>query len=211
MIYDISRTISTRIAVWPGDSPFQFEHNLELGKGDSINLTTITLSPHTGSHADAPYHYEANGLHPHQLPLNAFLGPATVVQTTKTDGPLYPEDFAHYHLENVERLLIHSHVSDLPDDAWPAEFPYLSIELIDWLAERNVVLIGLDSPSVDAFDSTELPCHHELYRRNIVNLEILNLKDVPDGDYELIALPLKMDHVCGAPVRAILRTLPTDR
>jgi arylformamidase len=211
MIYDISRTISTRIAVWPGDSPFHFQHNLRLEKGDSVNLTTMTLSPHTGTHADAYYHYEANGTHPAELPLHAYIGPATVVHVTAIDGPLTPGDFANFNLAQCERLLIGSHVSDLPDDVWPDQFPYLSVELIDWLAERKVVLIGLDSPSVDAFDSTKLPSHHAIYRHRMVNLENLCLKDVPADTYELIALPLKLDQVCGSPVRAILRPLVTGR
>jgi len=211
MIYDISRTISTRIAVWPGDQPFQFHHNLQLQKGDSVNLTTMTLSPHTGTHADAYYHYQADAAHPSNMPLHAFIGPAAVVHVTKTDGPLYPDDFAHYNPDTIGRLLIRSHVSNLPDDFWPEQFPYLSIELVDWLAERNVVLIGMDSPSVDALESTELPCHHALHQHDMVNLESLCLKEVPDGTYELIALPLKLDQVCGSPVRAILRSLPAGR
>ncbi|PJF21701.1 MAG: hypothetical protein CUN56_09760, partial [Phototrophicales bacterium] len=74
-----------------------------------------------------------------------------------------------------------------------------------WLHDLGVILIGLDSPSVDSFDSKDLSCHHALFQRGIVNLESLYLRDVPDGYYELIALPLKLDEVCGSPVRAILR------
>ena len=81
------------------------------------------------------------------------------------------------------------------------------MELVDWLAEMHYRLIGLDSPSVDALDSKELPCHHALWRHKIVNLESLLLRDVPDGAYELIALPLKLDLVCGSPVRAVLRSI----
>ncbi|MFW5692172.1 MAG: cyclase family protein, partial [Chloroflexota bacterium] len=113
-------------------------------------------------------------------------------------------------MAGVPRLLIHSYVSELADTAWPDEFPYLSVELIDWLAGQGVVLVGLDSPSVDAFDSTELPCHHAIWRAGMVNLELLSLRDVPDGVYELTALPLKLDQVCGSPVRAILRTLSDE-
>lgn len=205
MIYDISRTLSPQIAVWPGDTPLSVAHNLRLADGDSVNLTTLNLSAHTGTHADAYFHYEADGPHPAQMPLAAYMGPAHVVTVSKADGPLFPDDFAHADLTDVQRLLIHSHVSDLDDDQWPEQFPYLSVELIDWLAEKGVVLIGLDSPSVDALTSTDLPCHHALYRHTIVNLETLLLRGVPDGVYELIALPLKLDRVCGSPVRAILR------
>jgi arylformamidase len=180
---------------------------MQLEQGDSVNLTTLTLSPHTGTHIDAYYHYAEEGQHPAQMPLEAYMGPAHVVTIERSEGVLMPEDFIFFDLKGVQRLLIHSPVSELPDDVWPEKFPYLSVELIGWLASRGVILIGMDSPSVDAFTSTELQCHHALRRHNMVNIEMLQLRGVPDGQYELIALPLKLDAACGSPVRAVLRTL----
>lgn len=207
MIYDITRTVSPTLHVWPGDTSYRVTPALKIADGFSVNLMTLTLSAHTGTHADAYYHYEPDGAHPLNMPLSSYIGRARVVTVTRRDGGLLPSDFAHVDLTGAERLLIHSHVSDLPDDQWPAEFPYLSLELIEWLHSLGVVLIGLDSPSVDAFDSKELLCHHALNRYRMVNIETLQLRGVPDGDYELVALPLKLDLACGSPVRAILRTL----
>lgn len=207
MIYDITRTITPETKVWPGDTPYSIKPVLRLEDGNSVNLTTITFSAHTGTHADAYYHYAADGEHPAQMPLAAYIGPARVVSVSREEGPLTIEDFQPDTLENAQRLLIKSVVSNLDDDEWPEQIPYLSVALIDTLAARGVVLIGLDSPSVDAFDSTDLPCHHALRRNNMANLESLMLRDVPDGDYELIALPLKLNKACGSPVRAILREL----
>jgi arylformamidase len=207
MIYDITRTITPTLHVWPGDTPYSLQYQLKLAEGASVNLTTLTMSAHTGTHADAYYHYERDGAHPAQMPLMQYVGRARVVTITKRDGPLMPGDFASLDLSDAERLLIHSWVSDLLDEQWPEVFPYLSVELIEWLHSLNIVLIGLDSPSVDAFDSQELRCHHALYRYKMVNIETLQLRGVPDGDYELIALPLKLDLACGSPLRAILRTL----
>lgn len=207
MIYDISRTIKPSTAVWPGDSPFSTTCVMNLQEGHSVNLTTLTLSPHTGTHADAYYHYEKVGAHPVLMPSESYIGMATVITSPKEDGPLYPDDFFHYDLTRTQRVLIRSQVSQLEDDQWPETFPYLSVELIEWLAGLGVLLIGLDSPSVDAFDSKNLPCHHALYKHGMVNLELLQLRDVPDGIYELIALPLKLDVACGSPVRAILRVI----
>lgn len=206
MLYDITRTVTPTLHVWPGDASYSIAPVLKRADGASVNLTTLTMSAHTGTHADAYYHYEDDGLHPAEMPLSAYVGQARVVTVAKREGPLFPADFAHVNLEGAERLLIHSWVSDLPDDQWPPVFPYLSLELIEWLAELKIVLIGLDSPSVDAFDSTELTCHHALNRYKMVNIETLQLRGVPDGDYELTALPLKLDLACGSPVRAILRT-----
>jgi arylformamidase len=207
MLYDITRKVTPTLHVWPGDTPFSAAHVLRLEDGHSVNLTTLTLSAHTGTHADAYYHYTKDGDHPITMPLESYIGRTKVVTVQKRTGSLFPNDFLHANLINGERLLIHSHVSDLDDHEWPQEFPYLSVELVEWLASLDYKLIGLDSPSVDAFDSKDLPCHHAIQANGMVNLETLFLRGVPDGDYELIALPLKLDGACGSPVRAVLRTL----
>ncbi len=207
IIYDITRTVRATTAVWPGDTPYHVEHVLKIADGASVNLTTISLSPHTGTHADAYYHYSADGEHPATMPLDAYDGRARVVTVSRRAGALAPSDIAHVNLKGATGVLIHSHVSDLSDEKWASDFPYLSVELIAWLAASGVWLIGLDSPSVDALTSKDLPCHHALRRHGMVNLELLQLRGVPDGEYELIALPLKLDAACGSPVRAILRPL----
>lgn len=206
-LYDISRTISPTLAVWPGDSPFSLEHKMRTEEGASVNLTTLTLSAHTGSHADAPYHISADGAHPAALPLEQYIGPAHVVTIDREHGGIVPDDFAAHDLNGMQRLLIHTWVSDLPDGEWPDDFPYPTVELADWLAAQGVALLGLDCPSVDRFDSADLPVHHRLMAHGIANLETLRLAGVPDGVYELIALPLKLDGVCGSPVRAVLRAM----
>lgn len=207
MIYDITRTIRPDTAVWPGDVSFSFINALQLAEGDAVNLTTLTLSPHTATHADAYYHYIAGGAHPPAMPLEKYIGPCRVVHVDKTDGPMMPADL-HGQADGAERVLIRSAVSDYPDTQFASPYPYPAPELIAYLAEQGCVLLGLDSPSFDAQDSKTLPGHHALHTHNMVNLELLQLRDVPSGDYELVALPLKIDGICGTPVRAILRTLP---
>lgn len=207
MLYDITRRISPGTPVWPGDHPYHPELLLRIAEGAAVNLTTLTLSAHTGTHADAYYHYNDAGARAADMPLNAFLGPARVVTVHKVEGPLLPSDFATFDLAGGQRLLIHSQASEMAEDDWPERIVYLSVELIEWLAELGYVLIGLDTPSVDAYDSKALPCHHALLRHGLVNLENLYLRGVPDGDYELIALPLKLDMACGSPLRAVLRTI----
>ncbi len=206
-LYDISRTISPALAIWPGDTPFSFDFVLRKADGAAVNLTTLTLSPHTGSHADAPYHVMDGDLHPADVPLDNYLGPAHVVTITRQHGGIVPADFEGRDLSGMTRLLIHTWVSDLPDGAWPENFPYPTVELADWLAARGVVLLGLDGPSMDAFESKDLPCHHRLREHRIMSLETLRFAGVPDGVYELIALPLRIAGVCGSPVRAVLRPL----
>ena len=133
-----------------------------------------------------------------------FLGRAQVVTVRRQRGGILPDELPPL-LAPVERLLLHSWVSELPDHQWPQDFPYPTPELIHWLADQGAVLLGVDMPSVDAYESKSLPCHHLLYAQGMRHLELLRLAAVPDGIYELIALPLKMAGVCGSPVRAILR------
>lgn len=207
MLYDITRFVSSSLAVWHGDTPYTVKQMLTLESGSSVNLTTLNMTAHLGTHADAYYHYTKGGAYIAEMPLNAYIGKARVVTVEKREGALTQDDFAHVDLHRAERLLIHSHVSHLPHSEFPTKFPYLSAELVTWFAALEIRLIGLDSPSVDAFDSTTLPSHHAIREHRMVNLESLYLRDVPDGDYELIALPLKLDLACGSPVRAVLRTL----
>lgn len=204
-IYDITRTISPGLAVWPGDTPFSAQQMLSKAAGDPVNLFTLTLSAHTGSHIDAPYHIEDVGAHPADLPLEKTIGPAHVATISRRQGGIMPGDFDGHDLAGMKRLLIHTWVSDLPDGQWPEDFPYPTVELADWLAGHGVVLLGVDTPSVDRHDDDQLVCHHRLYRHGIANLETITLAGVPDGLYELVALPLKIAGVCGSPVRAILR------
>lgn len=204
-LYDITRTISPTLAVFPGDTTFSTRWIMSLKAGDPVNLLTLTLTAHCGTHADAVYHYNDRGIHPDQLPLERYLGPARVITAHRDQGPILPGDLALQDLGGVRRVLLHTRYSSLPDDHWDGDFPYPSVELVDWLADQGVFLIGVDTPSVDHAQSRELPSHHRIDERDLLILENLMLNNVPDGEYELIALPLKIAGVCGTPVRAVLR------
>lgn len=206
MLYDITRTVSPEIAVWPGDTPFSSKLVLAMADGEAVNVSTLTMSVHTGTHVDAPYHFTADGPRVGQMSLEAFIGPARVVSVDKTGG-LLPGDLADGALDGAERVLFHTPASDVPDERWESDIAHMTVEMADYLAGLGVRLVGLDSPSMDPVDSEEMPAHHALNRHGISILEALSLKGVPDGDYELIALPLKLADADGSPVRAVLRTL----
>jgi arylformamidase len=205
-IIDISRELNPRIAVWPGDTPFQLTSNLRREDGAAVNLTSLTLSAHTGSHVDAPRHFSDDPTGMAELDLRPYWGPAQVVTVDKPDGPLYPADLAHVDLRGVKRLLIHSAASHLDPALFPEQFVYPSPELADFLGQLGIVLWGTDAPSVDHVNSKTLDGHTALLRNGIAILEGLWLADVADGRYELVALPLKISGGDGSPVRAVLRT-----
>jgi arylformamidase len=206
-IFDISRTLNPEIAVWPGDTAYSIATVLSLANGESVNLTTLTMSAHTGTHVDAPYHFTAGGRTLESVDLDPYWGVAQVVTVEKTDGPLYPADFTGYDLGRAPRLLVHSAASESDPWLFPSEFVYPSPELADYLGQRGIVLYGTDGPTMDAADSKTLPGHHALYGNGIVILEGLDLSGVPDGLYELVALPLKITDGDGSPVRAALRVI----
>lgn len=206
-LIDISRTLQPSLAVWPGDTPFDRRVQLSMREGASVNLSTLTLSSHTGSHVDAPFHVEADGRTIERLPLEPYWGPAQVVTVRKTDGPLTAEDLQHVDLALAPRLLVRSAASSAPHDVFPAAFVYPAPALVGVLARAGIVLYGADTPSMDHADSKELPGHHALLNAGIAILEGLDLRAAPDGVYELVALPLKIADGDGSPVRAVLRTV----
>lgn len=209
-IYDISRTVSPSLTVWPGDPPIEFEEAARMARGDSVNVTQLKLGTHTGTHIDAPWHFDEDGAHTAELPPETFIGPARVITVERRSGTITPADLGVDDLGGVERVLLRTWVSDVPDDEWPEDYPYPSVELADWLAGQGVRLLGVDLPTVDDAEGEGLPAHHRLNEHGITILERVNLSGVPDGVYELIALPLKLAGLDGSPVRAVLREMAGD-
>jgi arylformamidase len=207
MIIDISRTLSPAIAVWPGDTPFNLETTGSLSEGASVNVTTLHLSAHTGSHIDAPYHFQQDGRTVEGLALETYWGPAQVISVGQADGMLLPEALKGYDLTRAPRLLVRSASSEKDPREFSRAFVYPAPELAAFLQEQGIILYGCDAPSMDAVDSQSLPGHHALQSHGIAILEGLDLSRVEDGVYELVALPLKISGGDGSPVRAALRTL----
>lgn len=205
-IYDVSPTLHPGIAVWPGDSRFEIKPVARMSEGDSMNLSTVTLSLHTGAHVDAFWHFSDNGGTIDQAALEPYLGEVTLF-TPDVAGVIGPESLAPALEEPPCRLIVRCNPGRRLDEFDPS-FPYFSIEAAQALVAAGVRLIGTDSPSVDEADSKDFAVHHLFGKAGTAILEGLVLDGVPDGRYELIALPLKIAGGDGSPVRAVLRTLP---
>lgn len=204
-LYDITRPMSPSLAAWPGDTPYAQRWVMRIDQGAAVNVSALTMSAHTGTHADAPYHYAEDGALLNALPLDIYMGPATLIEIDVA-GEILPQHFAGVDLTRIERLLVRTLASLRPDDVWEEQFAYLSVEAAELLGQSQVRLFGTDCPSVDPMTSKTMDAHRALYRGNVVILEGLQLCGVPLGDYELIALPLKAP-TDASPVRAVLRTL----
>jgi arylformamidase len=199
-LIDITRSLSPETAVWPGDRSVEWSWTAQIEEGSAVNVGGYASSTHAGTHADAPRHVADDGASVDDLPLSSFVGPAEVVDVAGA------ERIRPAHVANVQapRVLFRTPVSSLPDSEWPEAFPVLDPETVRVLAAKNVVLVGVDTPSVDPVDSTDLPAHHALRRHGVVNLENLCLDGVAPGRYRLIALPIRLAGADAAPVRAVL-------
>jgi arylformamidase len=203
MIYDISPPMTERLQVWPGDTPPRREVLCDLRRGDNITLSTLHATVHLGAHADAPSHYGADAPAIHERALDYYIGPCQVMRVAASRGRRITPDT----LPSVqaERLLLAT--GTFPDpEHFNQDFAALAPELVDFLHRQAVRLVGIDTPSVDLFDSADLPAHQAFLRCDMAILEGLMLADVPPGLYELIALPLRLVGFDASPVRAILRT-----
>lgn len=204
-IYDISPPISPDLKVWPGDTPPSREVLLDMKRGANITLSTLRATVHLGAHADGPNHYGTNAPAIDERSLDYYLGPCQVIRTDVKRG----ERVAAKHLKQVinqPRVLLAT--GTFPDPTnWNNDFAAIDPALVDDLHRRGVITIGIDSPSVDLFDSKDLPAHARFLANDMAILEGLILKDVPEGAYELIALPLKLVGFDASPVRAILRSM----
>jgi arylformamidase len=205
MIYDITPPVSERLRVWPGDTPPTREVLCDLRRGDTITLSTLHATVHLGAHADAPSHYGADAPAIDARSLDYYLGPCQVLRVPAARGTrIGPADVRA--TVTTPRVLLAT--GTFPDpEAFNTDFAALSPELVETLHAQGVKLIGIDTPSVDLFDSKDLPAHRTFLRLDMAILEGLVLRDVPEGAYELIALPLRLVGFDASPVRAILRTV----
>lgn len=203
-IIDISQQLQIGIAVWPGDTEFQNFWVMRMDKGDSCNVGSVTMSLHTGTHADAPLHFVRDGGTPVDADLTPYIGPVTVIDVGAV------ESIARKHVESAiegggRRILFRTGTAK-PDE-WNDCFAYFGTDAARTLVESGVLLVGIDTPSIDRSDSKSLESHKIFASGNVALLENLVLDHVKPGQYELIALPLKLAGMDASPVRAILRTM----
>ncbi|MGB0714708.1 MAG: cyclase family protein [Phycisphaerae bacterium] len=203
-IIDISPPIANTLKVWPGDTPPTREVLLDLHRGDNITLSTLHTTVHAGAHADAPSHYDRDGRTMESQALEPYVGPCTVCHVDASPGTRISRSDLPDQLD-TPRILIAT--NSYPDpNAFNQDFAALEPDLVRALAGDGVKLIGIDTPSVDLFDSKDLPAHAAFAATDLAILEGLVLSSVPAGKYELIALPLRLVGFDASPVRAILRS-----
>ena len=206
-IWDISQTLRPGLPVWPGDTAFGFERKWQMEEGSPVNVSKMTMSTHSGTHADAPLHYEQGGQDAASMELDPYIGTCLVVDARGVSGEVDVADLPH--IESVDRVLFRTWDA-FPHDQWRSDWLPIAAETIEWLALQGVKLIGTDAPSVDPQESKTMDAHKAVLKHDMRILEGLVLDDVEEGRYELIALPLKVGGGDAGLCRAILRELPDD-
>ena len=206
-LWDISPPVHAASPVFPGDAHYEQRWTATIAPGCPVNVSTLTLSPHTGAHADAPLHYDPEGMPVGALDLAPYLGPCRVVHAIGCGALIEWHHVEHAINDSLPpRVLVRTY-ERMPADRWDDALAGYAPEVIERLADRGVRLIGIDTASIDPARSKTLDAHQVIRRRNLRVLENLVLDEVDEGDYELIALPLKLTTADASPVRAVLRLL----
>jgi arylformamidase len=204
-VLDLSRPVAAGIPVWPGDTAYEYRRVASIRDGAAVNVGAVTMSVHTGAHADAPVHFDEAGQDIASVDLGRYVGPSVVARVRPRPGGLRPADLpagTDALLRRAPRLLLRTY--ERRPEGFDEAMSHLTAELADHLAGLGVVLVGLDTDSMDAFDSKELPSHKRLAAKGIAILEGLDLSRARDGVHVLVALPLRLVGADASPVRAVL-------
>ncbi|PKR83294.1 arylformamidase [Heyndrickxia camelliae] len=204
---DISQPLTNDIAVWPGDTPFSYEVAVTKEESGSVNIGKVTMSVHTGTHIDAPYHFDTEGRKVKDLDINTYVGIARIIDVSPFDT-IGAKELEKFDLEGISRLLFKTKSTANPN-IFPDSIPILLPSLGPYLKQKGIKLLGVDIPSVDALDSKDLETHHTLFENGVHILENVVLSHVSPGDYHLISLPLLIEEADGSPVRAIIKPVST--
>ena len=205
-LWDITPVIRHGIPVWPGDTDYAADTTWQIADGCPVKVSKITMSTHTGAHCDAPSHYDANGKAIDEVDLQTYIGVCRVIHCIGV-RQVEPQHVADFLVQIPERVLLRTY-RKAPQQQWDPDFPSVHPATIELLAQHGVRLVGIDSPSLDPQESKTLESHLAVNQHRMAILEGIVLDEVEAGDYELIALPLKLGGLDASPVRAILRALP---
>ena len=207
-LHDVSILISEDMPIWPNDPGISMDLTRSIARGDNANVTQLNMGVHTGTHIDAPFHFEPNEATIDQLSLDVLIGPCRIFEIPETSQAIGPSDLEKLDFDNHIRVLFKTRNSKLwkkGERVFKKDFVHMHLEGAKFLIDQSIKLVGIDYLSIENYGSLDHATHHLLLRNNVVILEGLDLSRVSPGDYELIALPLKLKGADGSPARVVLR------
>ena len=205
-LWDITPLVTADYPLWPGSQALVRKLEFDLLRGDPVTSSSFSASAHLGAHADAPSHYAKEGESIEQCSLKYYLGLCQVIKPQVEKNGVISQEMITTKI-TAPRLLFSTSTFN-HNKPFENDFASFDPECFEWLARQDVMTIGIDVPSIDLFRNEDLPCHHLAYQYGIAILENLDLRDITEGLYEMIALPLKLHGFDASPVRAVLRSLP---
>jgi arylformamidase len=205
---DISLSLRQGMVHWPDDPPLHIEKYRDMERGDSCNVSNLRMGSHTGTHMDAPMHFIESGKTIDEMPFDATVGPAKVIEIQDPESIKTRELLSH-SIQKGDRILFKTKNSKecWESDSFIEDFVYISHEAAVYLAERRIRTVGVDYLSVGGFKKDGIETHKALLGAGIWIIEGLNLSKVQAGDYQLVCLPLKIEKGDGAPARAMIKSI----
>ncbi|NJR44715.1 MAG: cyclase family protein [Hyellaceae cyanobacterium CSU_1_1] len=207
---DISLTIHPEMPYWPDNPAITIEPSQCLAHGDVCNVSKMTIGTHTGTHIDGINHFIKGGIGIDQMPLDATIGRARVIEI-KDPHQVKVEELEPHNIKPGERILFKTRNSDfaLKSDTFVEDFVHISTEAARYLAEKKVRTVGVDYLSIGGYKGNAIEVHYVLLGSGIWAIEGLNLNlaEVEPGEYELICLPIKLKDGNGGLARAILHPI----
>jgi len=200
--YDITRSITKDTKEYPGNKKYFFKSLMDINEGAPLNVNSFKMSMHLGTHIDGTKHFKSDGMCVGKIPIEKVMGKCQVIELEQKFNYLYLPKDIKVDIKFNKVLFKTNTFFDLEN--WNQDFSGISPELIKYLGQKKVVLIGIDTPGLDLIDSQDFLSHKEAAKYDIVSLENLDLKKINAGNYNLIALPLKFEEAEASLVRAIL-------
>lgn len=206
-IFDITLPINRELPIWPGDPDVMIEITEKISEGGKANISRINMGSHTGTHIDAPFHFNDRGITVDRLPLNLLIGRARVIDIGEDTGAIDKPTIETIEIDGIEKVLFKTRNSNRYSKEFIKDFVALTPNGASLLVEKGVRVVGIDYLSIEAYGSKEHDTHRILLSSGVIIIEGLYLKDIKPGEYELIALPLLLEGGDGAPARVVLRAM----
>jgi Predicted metal-dependent hydrolase len=204
VFYDVTQTITPEIIIYPGDPAVRIEQTMSIAEGSIVNLSNLSMGVHTGTHVDAPKHFYDHGLTIPELALDYFIGPAKVFGF-QDQASIAKTDIQPLDIKKGDRILFKTQNSALlAKSAFDPAFTYLAPDAAEYLADIGIRTLGFDYLTIDPYGNSDFTAHYALLGRNIVIIEGLDLGAIIPGEYQMVALPLKLQDGNGSPARVVL-------
>ena len=194
--FDVTRPLFGQVPVYPGDPVPSFRQAYD----GSSRISEITMGSHSGTHIDAPSHFLKDGQNIDEIPLNNLIGKCRVLDLRDAGTEFTNEDFDG-KIDGAERVLLKTPFSGTT--TFRKDYPSIGISGADAIVRAGLRCIGIDSPSIESF-SGDGSVHRKILGCGCSVIELLDLSGVKEGEYMLVALPLRLKGLDGSPARVVL-------